>query len=109
MARNLEPGTVRLHPDLTLRVGQDLLGKLAGSRTLRFWIELGKNAQIILTPQTGEQGWPVRYVNEKQKSPFVSIGAFLKMNGLSMDYLPVGQFRARKVGKKIVVDLNERV
>lgn len=89
--------SVRVLENKMVRVGQGLLGKLAGRRDLRFNIRFnGKKPGLILTPSTKPPGWSVTYYGDDARSPYVSLVPFLKLYALPETYFPTGEFEVTK-------------
>ena len=101
--------TVRIYQNGMVRVGRDLLGKLAGDLRLRFKVEqLQQGKVLVLIPGQKPPGWPVTYFAKSAKSPSLSLVPFLKLYNLPRDYFPVGEFEAFCTARGIVVDFDRQ-
>lgn len=89
--------TVKILANRMIRIGQGLIGDLAGNRELRFNIKLGsKKSELILIPTLKVPGYRVIYYSKDAKSPSVSLIPFLKLFCLPENYFPVGEFSVKK-------------
>lgn len=102
----LRPQTVKVRKDGNIRIGQDLLGNMAGNRQLRFGISLSGGC-LMFRPRIGKLGYPAFYSQPLSKSPFVRMAAFYRL--MSMNKIPSGVYRADKCGDSVCVRLAERI
>lgn len=106
----LEPGTVRLRASGEARIGQDLLGNLAGEKCLSFVLYYNPVAETLTFEPHRDAcaGFAARYSRTHAKSPYVSLNRFLRRIGQSVHTLPVGVFKAQVCEGNIVIPLRFR-